>query len=356
MASSISFSSTDVPRIVQFVEENETALLNGIPNEAIARFFNGKHRQVFELREFPRYVIKVGTATTSETIYKAIEKGHEVIKNCDLPRLRVPHVSKIPFKEDRIIWIEEKLEGIFNALEAQEKSELTFESDREKWIELSEQAATFIIKIGYYDVDWRNLLFMGDAIGFIDFEKIAYNDEDKASGLFYLMKIIPDYCIDPIIKLIRKERLEDKLFVYAHQSDFTYRDLPSFEEKLAYFKEQRHNELERNKKLRAFHTKVLADDAPVSTDGYAEGTIERRIIDRFNQETLTNRSHLAYNQGNKRAVRKMSWQPFLFSRNFNEEKVAFEQALSRLQQDGVIFDFSKPYDSLGNCVIYNIQF
>ena len=285
------------------------------------------------------------------------------------------------------IWIEEKLQGTFNYLEAEDESIRVFSKFSEdpdlkaKWMKIFEQAAKFIQLTGYHDVDWRNLLKMENGIGFIDFERMHFSDETKKAscagyGLLNLMGMCPPESIKTMYSQmteLQKDNADKRPKWLTENSE-----MPSdHEEKVAFLSKLRKRKIEeRALILQKYDATSLEKGSLLPLNTCEEGTIKHQIVTSFN--TFLNQTKYGAASDYFIAGRALRMQPFTFREEnefftgceypvsgednssrqakyqkhrtswknpeFVEEKVlALVSALEELKQEGIIlhFDFEK---------------
>lgn len=342
-------SYEDLHRITDIVQNNYDSI-GTHESSVVKRYFAGHHRTVFELKEFPDFIIKLGEG--DESMLKTIQKSAEVVERLGLFRCVVPNVHLVPLTNGEKFWVEEKLDGIFSWVDAKAASEREFillDTDpalKQKWNEIFTHAALFIIETGYWDVDWRNVLLMIDRVGFIDFEETApENREMIASGLARLLEMAPPDSIDSALEIIaEKGYLEDIK--------------KELRKPIEDFKKERAQSLDIHARVRKFHeTKTFSTLTDrVDASKYPTDSDEYKIIRAFN-------NHMSYksdacNIGTDLLdIRKLHTNPYLelggpfcWSLSIEELKAKidellppikekYEAALMRLKEDGVIAEW-----------------
>jgi hypothetical protein len=343
-------STNSLDQISQTIAIHREALLERKAVDGVVkRYFNGKHRAVFELQAYPNHIIKL-TGIPSESdreMVETIQKCRLVVEDKQLKRCFIPTVQLVEASE-RAFFVEEKLEGIYDAYQARDLSEQQFQEFevnpalKAQWIEMFVQAAELIVATGYYDVDWRNVLLMEGGLGFIDFEKIDGEVGSVASGVFRLLQIAPLEAIDPILEIAKKNCLENKLFQFCcYEPDFLdrgYTRASSYEDSVSILKAARQETLACRATVSQYHKEKNINDpnALIDTFSFPEHSLERLIIEHCNK-ALTNRYRYSSSLIEERTI---GWQPFLSS-NFKESQEAFEQSLSDLKEDKVIGNWRK---------------
>ncbi len=367
-------SQEDLHRIAEIVEDNYESLGTHIKldeSSVVTRYFNGHHRTVFELKEFPNYIIKLGQ--TDETMLKTIQSCAAVVERLGLHRCAVPDVHLITRPNGEQFWVEEKLDGIFSSVDAKATSEREFTlldinpALRQKWNEIFMQAALFIIETGYWDVDWRNVLLMLDGVGFIDFEKMAPGDRELiTSGLIRLLEMAPPGSIDSMLEVIaEKGYLEDLK--------------KALRKPIEDFKREREQSLELHARVRKFHeTKTYSTLTDrVDASKYPTDSDEHKIIQTFNRHM--NYKGIACNIGTDLLnIRNLRTAPYrnvgdhlIWNLSSEELKAKvdelvppiqekYEAALMRLKEDGVIAEWVTnlpQYDHQDSrCIGYDVFF
>lgn len=363
-------TSSAIDQMKTLIQNNWQAIEKRAQCSAVKQYFAGKHRKVFELTDHPSWIVKVQYADESDEhkkMYEAMLSAQEVVKKFNLTRCVVPAVAKSVVEIEgnrKLIWIEQKLNGVYDQGEARDATEREFEKIptdekmRAKWKEIFTQTAIFMRETNYHDVDWRNLLFMGEQVGFVDFEKLKDPQGDAqrdryslGMGFLRLLEIAPSECIDPVLAEVEKAGFNDQLFNFAqHLKRFMdkgyVQSKTTFEEAVQMFREIRAEELQLNKELRAFHQtngivdprqKLDASKYPGGSWDHPEGSWEFRLVNKLNEHL---RSEYIYDKSTI-GTRTFHWQPFsngYWNDNpaFARDKPAFDRALAQLKQDRVI--------------------
>jgi|GEM_PF-5788490 len=341
-------SQQELQEISDLVATEKQTISNHTLNEKITRYFNGHHRIVFELKQFPSHIIKIDSSSNAK-LYPDILKCQKLIQQKGWMRCVVPEVQIIKKGEgEQIIWIEQKLEGSYSSGEAKEISEKEFEKFGEdpsllmKWNEIFSQAAEFIAATGYSDVDWRNLLLMKESLGFIDFESNAVfsnNPRETGFGLFRLLKMAPLESFSSILQVVEKKGLQGHLFYYANQSQGFYQkgfrqEETTYEEALSLLREIRTEELAFTSGLRQRHEgKTEIQIHQDILNGYPENSIERDLLEQFNAKSNYDKHDLI-------GCRRLYLQPFLSHHEKIYDEKDLIQALEQLKKEGVIFSWN----------------
>lgn len=370
----------------------------------ITRFFNGHHRTVFEHVDYPNKVIKIDSTSEKLTeIDEAIQKTIQYIKETGNKFCFVPNVERVRIDDTCSIWIEDKLEGVYDWRVATDKAERIFEACEDdpelkaKWIAIFKATAEVIIYAHYSDVSWKNLLLMEEGIGFVDFENVTVGDltpycreklertglppgysslrswlekqgcdslesfvkkvggNISGSGIYHLLQLVPPFAMNAIVEVIKENKLE--AFINAGSEGWCseINSLP-FEEKMKVIEEKRRVELQENTLLRR-HYDTLSDPlAPLSTEGLDKMSWRYRLISDFNECLESNknyskdpiycRSHPHYYPY---AVLSLSDEDQLRAK---EEKEEVEMVLNQLKEEGIVRSWE--YVESGFC--YNVHF
>jgi hypothetical protein len=334
---------------VAALTDTDIAAIQERTSDKVLRYYNGNSRTVFELKGHPDHILKLDSPEHASMLH-TIQKCRRI---ASLPRCVVPKVQ-MEFKGRHIVWIEQKLQGIFDSFEATDAAEVLyyrFREDpalREKWIEVFRQAAQFIIWTGYYDIDWRNLLLMEEGVGFVDFEGVPLEKPDLQSqgiGLLRLLAIAPLEAFDAIFKVVENNRLQNTLFLYARHLPHLRecKETMSYAEKVQLLRTIRANELALGTTLAEFHKNMDDPRKPANTSPYPAGSPERAIIDKFNQFEGKERCTTA------RRIRDLFLDPYDLPAHTPQ---AIDRALERLKADRVIATWTKRTAPFPNYSVY----
>jgi hypothetical protein len=228
-----SLTEPQLERITSKVRDNLSNIRRGEISDDVVQFYGGSHRSVFQLAEHPLLILKLGIRGEADALQvEAMQEAAEVVSRFRLTRIQTPHVKAVDFGEvtttykkrtqidHYTLWVEQRLDGIFNPAKAAEETEAEFKNiDRDpelarKWNELFGQAATFICKTGFWDLgySWANLLPIKgksgaiEALGFVDFENVSKESvkTSAANGLASLLDMAPPQCRDEILRVARE--------------------------------------------------------------------------------------------------------------------------------------------------------
>ncbi len=121
-------SQDDLIRIGQIIDNHADTIKFKEKPPVVIRYFAGQHRTVFELSEFPGLIIKLDRSEQegAQQMLASIEKCAGIVESRGLWRCVVPSVNLISTSQG-LAWVEEKLDGVYNADDATEFSEMEFE-------------------------------------------------------------------------------------------------------------------------------------------------------------------------------------------------------------------------------------